>query len=149
MTISVEHIRKMKLPQKVHIASSNQNRHKISLTLNARRGTLPKHLGQSSRYTFRSSGSATKCISIRNTLNKGCAGTILRADWVCVLRRQLQKCRLNCTFSKKRCCKGNAPVIHPVWTKERWNSVQRRPNTRDDAAEQDASFQMTLWTRVR
>jgi hypothetical protein len=40
-------------------------------------------------------------------------------------------------------------TLSGLWTKERWNSVQRRPNTRDDAAEQDASFQMTLWTRVR
>jgi len=107
MTISVEHIRKMKLPQKGRIVSANQNHHKISLTLNTRRGTLPKHSGQSSRFTFRSSGSATNFITriIRSTLKEGCAGTISRVDWVCVVRRQLQKCRWNCTFSKKRCCK--------------------------------------------
>jgi len=37
----------------------------------------------------------------------------LNVDWVCGVRRQLQKCRWNCTFSKKRCCKGKRASHSP------------------------------------
>jgi hypothetical protein len=35
---------------------------------------------------------------------------------------------------KKGPAKETAPIIEPVWTKERWNYVQGRPNTRNNIA---------------
>jgi len=74
----------MNRPQKGRIASSSQKDYLISLTLNTRRGTLPKNLGQSSRYTFGSSDSARNFSSTNfvfevlssRSLNLSCDGTI-------------------------------------------------------------------------
>jgi len=57
--------------------------------------------------------------------------------------------RLEPHTQRKDAANENAPIIDPVWTKERWNQIQRRPDTRDDAAEQDASFNDHPWTRLR
>jgi len=129
-----------------------QIHHQISLTLNTRRGTLPKQSRQSSRYT---SGVISLSVErqyftcIRSTLDESCDGTIsmLTGSARCVA--SFKSADGTAHSHRKDAANENAPIIDPVWTKEHWTEVQGRPNTRDDAALEDASFQEPLWTRVR
>jgi len=59
MTISVEQKENESTTKGSDSYPRVRKHHQISLTLNTRRGKLPKHSGQSSRYTYGSSGSAT------------------------------------------------------------------------------------------